>query len=406
MNHSDPGNSLPLAASTSIASDAVNQAQFATLRCPTPQKFDPRCETTASIMVPPHTQQITDACDDLQAAISNQQSPLCPPMTLTCPTQPLSRRTLRYLRRNNRCTADDEPLFSASDRSKTIVPTVGASNYSTLEFPAQMQVLKLGDVPEINRCPPEPAPKLYTPCVPPMPPSSLRANLQPTSKMSAKTKNAMTTSAAQPTSPLATTGTDSVTASPSAPLLLRAAAHPGHDRAWNQRPSSPVASSLAAPPAHLSAFAPFWDTSPADAKRKMLGMPFHELEKSVEAAKAEAASTAIQLADDEYLKKHNVLVEDETKITAAFDENNATLASLERHVQECHIRGEALGIKQHSAVEAVHASARAHTKYKAGLLTAPPSRPQRAYSTSNMPPRHREPRLTPYTTPVWNGPLP
>ena len=106
----------------------------------------------------------------------------------------------------------------------------------------------------------------------------------------------------------------------------------------------------------------------------------------MEAAKAEAASTAIQLADDEHLQKHNVLFEDETKITGAFDENNATLASLERHVQECRICGEALGIKKHSAVEAVHASARAHTKYKAGLLTAPPSRPQRAYSTSNMSP--------------------
>ena len=261
------------------------------------------------------------------------------------------------------------------------MPTVGASNYSTLEFPAQTQVLKLGDVPEINRCPPEPAPKLY-----PTPPASLRANPQPTNKMSANTKNAMMTSAAKPTSPLAKTGTGSVTASPSAPLLLRAAAHPGHDRARNQRPSSPVASSLAAPPAHLSAFAPFWNTFSADAKRKMLGVPFHELEKSVEAAKAEAASTAIQLADNEHLKKHNVLVGDETKITAAVDENNATLASLERHVQECRIRGEALGIKQHSAVEAVHASARAHTKYKAGLLTAPASRPQRAYSTSNVPP--------------------
>ena len=289
-------------------------------------------------------------------------------------------------RRNNRRTADDEPLFSASDRSKTIVPTVGDSNYSTLEFPAQTQVLKLGDVPENNRCPPEPAPKLYAPCEPPTSPSSLRANPQPTNKMSANTKNTMTTSAAQPTSPLATAGTGSATASSSAPLLLRAAAHPGHDRARNQRPSSPVAYSLAAPPAHLSAFDPFWDTFSADAKRKMLGVTFHELEKSVEAAKAEGASTAIQLADDEHLQKHNALVEDDAKITAAFDENNATLDSLERHVQECRIRGEALGIKEHSAVEAVHASARAHTKYKAGLLTAPPSRPQRSYSTSNMPP--------------------
>ena len=201
MNHSDTGNSLPLAASTSIASDAVNQAQFATLRCPTPQKFDPRCETTVSIMAPPHTQQITDACDDLQAAISNQQSPPCPPMTLACPTQPLSRRTLRSLRRNNRRTADDEPLFSASDRSKTIVSTVGASNYSTLEFPAQTQLLKLGDVPEIHRCPPEPAPNLYAPFEPPTPPSSLRANPQPTNKMTANTKNTTTLPRRSPSLP-------------------------------------------------------------------------------------------------------------------------------------------------------------------------------------------------------------
>ncbi|CAN0248323.1 unnamed protein product [Ascophyllum nodosum] len=204
--------------------------------------------------------------------------------------------------------------------------------------------------------------------------------------MPTNTKNIITTSAAQPASPLATAGTGSATASPSAPLLLRAAAHPGLDRARNQRPSSPVASSLAAPPAHLSAFTPFWDTFSADAKRKMLEVTFHELEKSVEAAKAEAASTAIQLADDEHLKQHNVLVEDETKLTAALNDNNATLASLESRVQECRIRGEALGVKRHSAVNAVHASARAHTKYKAGLLTAPPSRPQSAYSASNMPP--------------------
>ena len=201
-----------------------------------------------------------------------------------------------------------------------------------------MQVLKLVDVPEINRCPPEPAPKLYAPCKPPTPPSSLQANPQPTNKMPANTKNIVTTSAVQPTSPLATAGTGSATASPSAPPLLRAAAHPGHDRARNQRSSSPVASSLAASPAHLSASAPFWDTFSADAKRKMLEVTFNELEKSVEAAKAEAASTAIQLADDEHLKKHNVLVEDETKITAAFDENNATLASLERRSGMPHSR--------------------------------------------------------------------
>ena len=120
----------------------------------------------------------------------------------------------------------------------------------------------------------------------------------------------------------------------------------------------------------MSAFAPFWDTISADTKRKMLGVTFHDVERrSVETAKAEAAATAIQLADAEHDKKHDVLVADKTQ--AAFNKTHATLASLESQIHECRIRADALGIKKRSAEEAVHASSRAHNAYKTGLHTTP-----------------------------------
>ena len=86
--------------------------------------------------------------------------------------------------------------------------------------------------------------------------------------------------------------TTGLTVGPSAPLLLRTTAHPGLDRSRDQRPSSPISSTLAAPPPHMRAFAPFWDTIPADIKRQMLQVPFHDVEQSVEDAKAEAAARA------------------------------------------------------------------------------------------------------------------
>ncbi|CAM9898755.1 unnamed protein product, partial [Ascophyllum nodosum] len=150
--------------------------------------------------------------------------------------------------------------------------------------------------------------------------------------MSFPIKNTTSTSAEQPTSPQATAGADPATVSPSAPLLLRTAAHPGLDRARNQRPSSPVTSSLAAP--HMSAFASFWDTIPAATKRKILGVTFHDVEQSVETAKAEAAAIAIKLADDEYHEKHDVLVASQNPLTAALNDFQGDLVSLESKVRE------------------------------------------------------------------------
>ena len=65
-----------------------------------------------------------------------------------------------------------------------------------------------------------------------------------------KTPAAMT-STANPASPSAHKGTDSANASPSAPLLLRAAAGPELGRSLDQRLSSLVSSTLAAPPPHM-----------------------------------------------------------------------------------------------------------------------------------------------------------
>ena len=322
MNHSDTDNPLPLPAITSITSDNVNQDHPAPPRCPIFREFDPRGATTVPITIPSHTQQTTVVLlppDDPQAANSKTQSRPCLPMTPDCLTQPLSRRTLRYIRRNARRVADNEPSLSADGRSKTIIYTVEASTYNTLDFPAQIPVPKLEDAHENNRGPPEPVSNSHTPRELPAPPSPPQTNPRRTKNKMPFPKNITSISAEQPTSPLATARTDLATISPSAPLLLRAAAHPGRDRARNQRPSPPVASSLAAPPAHTGAFAPFWDTISAETKRKMLGVTFHDVKRSVETAKAEAAATAIALADAEHDEKYDVLVVDKTHITAAFN---------------------------------------------------------------------------------------
>ena len=137
MNHSDTDNSLPLPAITSIAPDDVNLTHLATPRCPILQELDPRGATLPITMLS-RTQQTTVVLllsDDPQTENSTKQSRLCLPMTPDCLTQPLSRRTLRYIRQNTRRAADDASPFSAGDRSKTIVSTVGASTYSTLGFP-------------------------------------------------------------------------------------------------------------------------------------------------------------------------------------------------------------------------------------------------------------------------------
>ena len=247
MNHTDIDNSLPLPAITSIAPNDVNLTHLATPRSPILQELDPR-GATVPITMPSRTQQTTVVllpCDDPRTENSKNHSRLCFPMPTDCLTEPLSRRTLRYIRRNARRAADDESPFPAGGRLKTIVSTVGASTYSTLDFPAQIQVPKLEDVHENNRCPPDPVPNSHTPRESPAPPSSPRANHRRTKKnMSSPTKNTKATSAAQPTSPQATAGTDSATVFPSAPLLLRTAAHPGLDRSRNQCPSSPVTSRL------------------------------------------------------------------------------------------------------------------------------------------------------------------
>ena len=208
MSHSGTDNSLPLPAVTSIASENVNLTHLATSRCSILQEHDPR-SGTVPITIPSRPQQTTVvliSSGDPQTENSKNQPRLCLPMTPDCLTQPLSRRTLRYIRRNARRAADDESPFSAGGRSKTIASTVGACTFNTLGFPAQIQVPKLEDVHENNRCPSDSVPYSHTPREPPASPSSPsspRANRMRTKKriptMTFPTKNTISTE--QPTSP-------------------------------------------------------------------------------------------------------------------------------------------------------------------------------------------------------------
>ena len=281
MNHPDTDNTLSLPADTSLAPNDVNRTHLATPQCPIPQELDSRGAIVPST-VPSRTQQTALtrllSYDGPRTENSKDHPPprLCLPIPPDCHTQPLSRRTLRYIRRNAQRAADDKFPFPAADRSITILHTVAASTYSTHGFPAQIQVLKREGVYENNPFPPDPVPNSHTPREFPAPPSLPRANHRRTrnSKTFPTKNNIMATLAAPPTSPSATAETDSATVSLSAQRLLRTAAHPGLDRSQYQRPSSPVSSTLAAPLAHMRAFAPFWDTIPADIKRKMLQVSF------------------------------------------------------------------------------------------------------------------------------------
>ena len=391
MNHSDTDNTLSLPADTSLAPNDVNRTHLATPRCPIPQELDSRGAIVPST-VPSRTQQtaVTQLLSsDGPRTEDSKNHPLprlCLPIPPDCHTQPFSRRTLHYIRQNARLAADDEIPFPAADRSKTILPTAAASTYSTHDFPAQIRVLKLEDVYQNNRCPPDPVPNSHTlrefPRLREPTTGKRTRNIKPFPTKN----NTMATSAAPPTSPSATAGTDSATVFRSGPLLLRTAAHPGLDHSRDQRPSSPVSSTLAAPPAHMRAFAPFWDTIYADIKRKMLQVPFQDVEQSVEDAKAEAAAIATKLADDEHRETHDILVVKKNNLTAALHDTRSNLSTVENKTRECKIRADALERQKRATEDAVNASSQAHNAYTTVLQTNPYSRPQPAEATAKMPP--------------------
>ena len=289
-----------------------------------------------------------------------------------------------------------------------MLPTVAAPIYSTHDPPTQIQATKRENEHEHGRCPSDPVPNSHTPREFPAPPSPPRANHRRTMNIKpfpAK-DSTMATSAAPPT-PSATAGTDSVNVYPAPPLLLRTAAHPGLDHSRDQRPSSPVSSTLAAPPPHIRAFAPFWDTIPADIKRQVLQVPFHDVEQSVEDTKAGAAVRSTRLADDENRKTHDTLAVKKNNLTAALQDTRNDLSTLEREIGECKIRVGALEVQERSAEDAVNASSGTHHSYTAGFRATPYSQhqPAAAPAKTSPPPPRVSVRAAHHTRPTQDPPV-
>ena len=270
MTHSNTDNTLSLNVNTSAAPDDVNRIPLATPRCPIPQELDYRGAIVPST-VPSRTVQtaLTQLLSFDGPGTENSKdhppsSPCLPiPPDLISEAlgnkQPSSRRALRYIRRNARRAADDEFPFPADDNSKTLLSTVAASIYSTHDFPAQIRVTKRENVYENTVAFPIPSQSRTHPANFPRHPSPPRSNQRRTMNIKPfPAKNSTIAASVAPlTSPSTTAGTDQANVSPSAPFLLRTAAHPGLDRSRDQRPSSPVSSTLAAPPPHMRAFAAF-----------------------------------------------------------------------------------------------------------------------------------------------------
>ena len=182
---------------------------------------------------------------------------------------------------------------------------------------------------------------------------------------------AMEASAAAPTSYSAPAGTDSANVSPSAPLFLHTAADTGLGRSRDQRPSSPVSSTLAAPPPHMRHFAHIWHSIPNDIKREMLRIPFHDVERGLQETKAEATAYVTELTDSEHRKNHDRLVANAANVTASILETRTALTSLEQDIRECKSRLGVLEVQERSATAAVTASSRTHQSYTADLRTHP-----------------------------------
>ena len=136
----------------------------------------------------------------------------------------------------------------------------------------------------------------------------------------------------------------------------------------------------------MRSFAPFWDSIPADIKREILRIPFHDVERSIQEAKDEAAAYATKLASTEHRKTHDTLVANKTNITASLHETRKGLASLEKDIQECKSRVETLEVQERSAAATIDASSRTHHSYTADFRVHPYPQHQLAAAPTMMAP--------------------
>ena len=167
-------------------------------------------------------------------------------------------------------------------------------------LPRKSQSQDENTIKKASHCPLDCPPNPRTPREFSSPPSPSRAPHRPSMTSTTgnnKKTSIVVTSTANPSSPSSYKGTDSVNASPTAPLLLRAAAGPGLGLSRDQRPRSPVSSTFAAPPPHMRHCAHLWDTMDNALKREMLRISFQGAERDLQKVKAEAATYVTKLAE-------------------------------------------------------------------------------------------------------------
>ena len=198
--------------------------------------------------------------------------------------------------------------------------------------------------------------------------------------------------------------TDSANASPTASLLLRAAAGPGLGRSRDQRPSSPVSSTLAAPPPYTRHCAHLRDSIDNFLKREIICIFFQDVERGLQEAKAEVVTYTTKLADSKHRQHHDMLFRKATTITASVHDTEATIITLEQDIREGRSRLGVLQLQERSAAAAVEASSRTHQSFTAGFrthpwthhpgavppakMTPPPPRPPQASDTAQSGQQH------------------
>ena len=124
----------------------------------------------------------------------------------------------------------------------------------------------------------------------------------------------------------------------------------------------------------------------------MLRIPFHDVERGLQEAKAEATAYATELADSEHRKNHDRLVANAANVTAFILETRTAFTFLEQDIRECKYRLGVLEVQERSATAAVTASSRTHQSYTAEFRTHPYSEhPAAAAPTIMAPPPSRAP---------------
>ena len=164
---------------------------------------------------------------------------------------------------------------------------------------------------------------------------------------------------------------------------------------WAAPGTSPVFSTLAAPPPHMRHCAHLWDSIDNSLKREMLRISFQDVERGLQEATAEAGTYATELADSEHSQHHDMLVRNATTITTSVHHTEATITTLKQDTRECRSRLGVLRVQEGFAAAAVEASSRTHQSFTAGFRKHPWTQHPGAASPAKMaPPPTRTPQAS------------